>query len=252
MACAVLQVLIVPVLKDNYTYLVVDSPTRTCLIIDPPEVKPVMDRLEQENLTPAAIWLTHHHNDHIAGVPGLLNLYPGLPVYCSERDADRISFSNRSVKEGDRLEFGGEEAHVLELPGHAEGHIGYHFEKSGHLFCGDVIFGASCGAVFGDTHSEMYRSVTRVSRLPSHTKLWIGHEYTENNLRFAEAVLGEERLAERKANFQVPSVPLTLSIEHETNPFMRLDSEAVLNYLGREAGDDEATFKALRLAKDRF
>lgn len=247
-----LEVLTVPVLRDNYTYLIVDKPTRTCVVVDPPEVGPLLERLGEENITPIAVWLTHHHNDHIAGVSELINMYPGIPVYCSERDAERIPSSNRSVKEGSKLEFAGEEASVMEVPGHAEGHIAYHFEKSGHLFCGDVVFGASCGAVFGDTHSEMYRSVSRISKLPPETKLWVGHEYTENNLRFAEAVLGEQRLAERKANFQVPSVPLTLSIEHETNPFMRLDSEEVLNYLGRDAGDEEATFKALRLAKDSF
>ena len=115
-----------------------------------------------------------------------------------------------------------------------------------------MIFGASCGAVFTDTHSEMYRSVSRVAKLPATTKLWVGHEYTANNLRFAEAVLGSEALEERKSQFSVPSVPLKLEEEHRTNPFMRLDSPEVLKYLGKEPGDPEATFKALRLAKDKF
>jgi hydroxyacylglutathione hydrolase len=248
----VLDVLVVPVLRDNYTYLVVDEPTRTCLIIDPPEVGPVLSKLEQDGLSPKAIWLTHHHADHIAGVPGIVERFPGLPVVCSQRDATRIPSSTRSVKEGDTLDFGGEEAEVLALPGHAEGHIAFHFRGSHHLFCGDVIFGASCGAVFGNTHSEMYHSVTRVSELPPETRLWCGHEYTENNLRFAEAVLGSQALEERKKNFKKPSVPLLLSIEHRTNPFMRLQSPEVLKYVAMESGDPEATFKALRLAKDRF
>lgn len=247
-----LSVAVIPVLKDNYSYLLIDEVTRSCLIVDPPEVSPVVEEIERRGLKPKAIWLTHHHQDHIAGVPGLAAKFPGIPVICSERDRPRISASTRSVKEGDRLEFGGEEASVLEVPGHAEGHVAFYFADSGHLFCGDVIFGASCGAVFGDTHSEMYHSVTRLAQLPPQTKLWCGHEYTENNLRFAEAVLGSEALQDRKREFTVPSVPLLLETEHRTNPFMRLESREVLDYLNREAGDPEASFKALRLAKDKF
>lgn len=247
-----MKVHIVPVLKDNYSYLLEDEPSRTCVVVDPPEVEPIVARLESENLKPSSIWLTHHHGDHIAGVPGLKKLFPGIPVVCSKRDAARIPEATVHVGEGDIVHFGGETAHILELPGHAEGHIAYHFPESGHLLCGDVIFGASCGAVFGDTHAEMYRSVSRVKALPPETKLWVGHEYTGNNLRFAEAVLGSAALAARKAAFQVPSVPLTLAEEHETNPFMRLQSQEVLNFLGMKEGDPQAAFKALRLAKNSF
>lgn len=241
-----------PVLKDNYTYLIEDEPSRTCVIVDPPDAEVVLSYLERLGLRPVEIWLTHHHSDHIAGVPALLRRFPRLQVVCSSRDSRRISDVTRPVKEGDRIEFAGEQVEILELPGHAEGHIAYHFPKSAHLFCGDVIFGASCGAVFGDTFSEMYRSVTRVSKLSPETKLWVGHEYTENNLKFASVVLGEDALAERKAAFKVPSVPLHLAQELTTNPFMRLSTPEVLGYLGLSQDEPEATFKALRLAKNTF
>lgn len=245
-----ISVELVPVLKDNYSYLIIDTPSRTAVVIDPAEEPPVSARLKELNLKAAAIWLTHHHHDHVAGVPGMLKVHGELPVVCSARDQQRIPQSTRSVKEGDRLTFGGEEAQVMELPGHAEGHIAFHFPDSHNLFCGDVVFGASCGAVFGDTHKEMYHSVTRVSRLDPQTKLWVGHEYTKNNLRFATAVLGEAALAERVAAFKVPSMPLHLETELATNPFMRLDTDAVRNYV--DQNEPEATFKALRLAKDSF
>lgn len=242
----------VPVLKDNYTYILEDEPSRTCVIIDPPDAEVVVRRLDAENLKPTEIWLTHHHADHIAGVPELLQQFANLKIVCSQRDGKGIAFANKHVKENDRLPFAGEEARILELPGHAEGHIAYHFSESGHLFCGDVIFGASCGAVFGDTYSEMYRSVSRVCKLPAATKIWVGHEYTGNNLRFAEAVLGELALIERREKFAVPSVPLSLEEELRTNPFMRLSSPEVLGYLNLSTDEPEATFKALRLAKNNF
>lgn len=247
-----LTVRTVAVLKDNYTYLIVDRPRRSCLIIDPPVVEPIIEVMGQEKLTPTAIWLTHNHGDHVAGVPWLLEHYPTLEVVCSARDADSYSFPTRAVQEGDSLEFGKATAYVQELPGHAEGHLGYYFPKSGDLFCGDVIFGASCGAVFGNSYEPMYRSVRRVSELPESTKLWVGHEYTENNLRFAEAVLGSDALSQRKSQLTIPSVPLSLAEERRTNPFMRLDTAEVLDYLKLEPGDPLAAFTALRIAKNNF
>lgn len=241
-----------PVLKDNYSYLIEDEPSRTCLIVDPPDADAVISYMEQEGLRPVEVWVTHHHSDHTAGIPALKQHFPQLRIVCSSRDGKRIPEADKYVKEGDRLEFAGEEAEILELPGHAEGHIAYHFPESAHLFSGDVIFGASCGAVFGDTYTEMYRSVTRVSKLSPQTRLWVGHEYTANNLKFASTVLGEDALAERKASFKVPSVPLLLAEELKTNPFMRLSSPEVLSYLELSEDDPEVTFKALRLAKNSF
>lgn len=239
----------VPTLKDNYSYVLIDEARRSALLIDPAEPGPVLDFLDQQALKPEAIWITHHHRDHTGGISGILQRYSNLPVICSRRDKDRV-FNTRTVSEGDRLEFAGEVADVLELPGHAEGHIAYHFPKSHHLFSGDVLFGASCGAVPAGDYEDMHRSVTRVGALPPQTRIWCGHEYTGNNLPWAEAVLGEEALVERKANHRVPSIPLSLEVELATNPFLRLSSPEVQAYAGKTEPNE--VFKALRQAKDKF
>lgn len=240
----------VPMLKDNYSYFLVDTARREALIIDPAEAQPALEFLENQGISPAEIWLTHHHQDHIGGLDGLLARYPNTPVLCSARDQSRIPQATRSVHDNERLEFAGEQVCVLNVPGHAEGHIAFHFLESGHLFSGDVIFGASCGAVFGETYDEMCDSVTRLSQLPGNTKIWCGHEYTTNNLKFAEAVLGREALTSRQAEHRVPSIPLLMEVEHATNPFMRLETEEVRSYVGKTGRRE--VFKALRKAKDRF
>lgn len=244
-----MKVHFVPTLKDNYSYIVKDEARRSALLIDPAEAAPVIAALEELALLPSAIWITHHHSDHIAGIPGLLAHYGDLPIVCSSRDKDRVP-NTQTVSEGNRLEFAGETVEVLLLPGHAEGHIAYYFPKSHHLFAGDVLFGASCGGVPGGAYDDMFESVSRIGRLPVQTKIWCGHEYTMNNLRWAEAVLGESALAERKKSQTVPSVPLLLEVELATNPFLRLESPEVRAFTGES--QPREIFKALRQAKDRF
>lgn len=245
-----IEINIVPILRDNYCYLIEDTESKSIVVIDPGESQPIIDALVARDIKPKAIWITHHHGDHIGGLTEILEHFGQLPVLCSERDQNRVPGCTRTLTSNSKLEFAGETVDILELPGHAEGHIGYHFKESGHLFLGDVVFGASCGAVFGKTHLEMYHSVKKVRALPPQTKLWCGHEYTKNNLRFASAVLGRDALAEREATFSVPSVPLLLAQEHATNPFMNLTDSRVTDYTGES--EPGAVFKALRLAKDKF
>jgi hydroxyacylglutathione hydrolase len=245
-----MDVRFVPTLKDNYSYLAVDTPSRKTLVIDPAEAEPVLQAIEEQGLAPTAIWITHHHGDHTGGIEGILSRFGDLPVVCSERDKDRVPHANRTVKQGDRLEFAGETAEVLFLPGHADGHIAFHFPRSGHLFAGDVLFGMSCGAVFDGSYDQMCDSVRQVKQLPPSTRIWCGHEYTGNNFRWAETVLGEQAIARRKASYKVPSIPLLLEEELATNAFLRLDSPEVQAYTGES--DARAAFKALRQKKDKF
>ncbi len=245
-----LPVEIIPVLKDNYSYLVLDQKTSTVLVIDPGEARPILDKLEALKVRAAAVWLTHSHRDHLAGLEELLERAGSLPVVCSKLDRQDIARSNFWVEEGNHLEFAGETVEILSVPGHSSGHIAFHFPKSRHLFSGDVIFGCSCGAVFTKDYEAMYESVQKIAHLHPKTKIWCGHEYTANNLKFAEHVLGEAALRERRSQIKIPTVPLSLEVELKTNPFFQCESEAVQRFTGKT--EPKSVFRALREMKDRF
>lgn len=245
-----MQVHLLPVLKDNYTFVLTAPGESSAVVVDPAEASPVADFLERQGLALEAIWITHHHADHTDGIPGLLEKFGKRPVLCSLLDFPRVPGATDVVGPDTPLQFAEEPVHVLTLPGHADGHIGYHFPSSAHLFSGDVLFGASCGGVFTGTYDDMFESVSQIASLPPHTQIWCGHEYTGNNLRWAEHVLGAEALQQRKADHRVPSLPLRLEVELATNPFLRLDDPKVLAYTGQT--EPRAVFKSLRLLKDSF
>jgi hydroxyacylglutathione hydrolase len=249
-----MQILPVPCLKDNYAYLVVDEPTRRAAVVDPSEADPVRDQVTQRGLTLEAIWLTHHHWDHVGGVEGLCE-QPGVSdVVGSAHDQQRgrIPRQTRGLADGDTFEFAGQTVRVIEIPGHTLGAIAYVVE--GNLFSGDTLFLGGCGRVFEGTMDQMTQSLDKLRQLPRDTQVWCGHEYTVKNLDFARTVEpGNDTLAERHAQMARlrdeghPTVPGRLEDELMTNPFLRFDAPALAQ--GRGAVE---TFTAIRKAKDRF
>lgn len=245
-----IQVHVIPILKDNYSYFVENPADQTCLVIDPGEGEGVLAALRSKGLKPVAIWNTHHHGDHVDGNEALLAAYPGLPVVGSEGDRGRIAQLTQFVQPGDELEFAGVKAKVWGVPGHTLGHIAYVFP--GHVFSGDLMFGYSCGAVFEGTKEQMYHSFSQLLQLPDETLVYCGHEYTLNNRRWAEAVLGDnpdlkERLARET---EPPTIPLKLGQEKRTNPFLRCQDPVVQAFTGQT--DPPQVFAALRTHKDGF
>jgi hydroxyacylglutathione hydrolase len=247
--------------SDNYVWLI-DAPGAPghVVAVDPGEASPVVAELRQSGSILAGILLTHHHPDHIGGVPALLELWP-VPVVGPEDS--RIGLSVRALHEGERCEFPdlGLSFEILQLPGHTVSHIAFH--GHGAVFCGDTLFSAGCGRMFEGNPTQMNASLNKLRRLPPDTRMYCGHEYTAANLRFAlavdpvnEAALEYQREVARLRAGDLPSLPSSMALERQVNPFLRCDEPMVAAAAERHAGRSLAgpaeVFGVLRAWKDQF
>lgn len=242
--------------QDNYIWMLVDD-RRRMLVVDPGDAAPVLAAADQ-GLEPAAVLLTHHHDDHIGGVPALLARWPALPVF-GPGDR-RIPFAVREVGDGDRVEVAGWAFDVMSVTGHTVSHIAFH--GHGLLFCGDTLFSLGCGRLFEGTPAQMLAALDRLSALPPETLVCCGHEYTLSNAAFARTVDPANPALLRRCEDVTamhqsgrPTLPVALASELDCNPFLRIDAPAVRAAVAAHAGGDGdrvARFAALRGWKDGF
>ncbi|MGZ8290009.1 MAG: hydroxyacylglutathione hydrolase [Telluria sp.] len=258
-----LTVLAVPAFKDNYLWLIHDG--ASAAVVDPGDAQPILDVLAANGLSLTSILLTHHHADHIGGVQELLD-HADVPVFGPRNDG--IDAVTKPLGEGDSFTVPGLELafRVLEVPGHTLGHIAYVREAPGEhwVFCGDTLFAGGCGRVFEGTPAQMADSLGKLAALPDDTQVFCAHEYTLANLKFAQEVDPANRdLAERvksdsaKRERNQPTVPSTVGLEKQTNPFLRYREPAIVRTLVNEGKLENGaspveTFAALRAWKNTF
>ena len=248
----------IPCLSDNYGYLIRDRASGAVAAIDTPDPEAINAALDEAGWRLTHILNTHHHWDHAGGNLALKEKW-GCEIIGPRDEADRIPGLDRPVGEGDVAALGESVAQVIDTPGHTAGHIIYYFAEDGAAFVGDTIFAMGCGRLFEGTPDQMHRSLSKVAALPPETRLYCAHEYTQANAVFAltvdphnDALKTRAREVDALRAQGEPTVPTTLALELETNPFLRAEDEKLQAAIGMSGADAVAVFAETRARKDNF
>ena len=244
--------------NDNYIWLATTN--EGSIVIDPGEAHKTIKYLKGNDLNLEAILITHHHFDHTGGIEDMLK-FRNVDVY---GPVNNIPSINKQLRDGDLFSVIGIDFKIIEIPGHTLDHIAFFSENNGNpvLFCGDTLFSSGCGRVFEGTFEQMHKSILKLKSLPANTKIYSGHEYTQSNLKFAMEVEPlNQKLISRYNDVQdllnkgIPTLPTTLELELEVNPFLRCQAREVQNSVVKQfntSNHENEIFKALRQWKDNF
>ena len=253
-----LEIETIPCLSDNYAYLAHDPDTGMTAAIDVPEAAPILAMLDEKEWLLSHVLITHHHADHVDGLPELLENAPAR-VIGAAADAHRLPPLDIAVEDGDTIIIGNATGHVMDVSGHTVGHIAFHFPESAAVFTADSLMALGCGRVFEGTMEQMWDSLSKLAALPPETSVYSGHEYTQANAKFALTIDPDNpALTSRAAAVDAarakghPTVPSKLSEELATNPFLRAADPAIQANLDMTGKDPAEVFAEIRRRKDRF
>ena len=249
---------VIPCLNDNYSYLIKDNQTNTVAIIDPSEFSPCDKKIDQKYKKLDFILNTHHHFDHIGGNAELKDKY-GSKVLGFEKDQKRIPEIDILLKDGQQFKIGNLNFKTIFVPGHTSGHVAFYFEREKVIFTGDTLFSLGCGRVFEGTYQQMFNSLNKIKSLPGDTKIYCGHEYTKDNLKFCMRFNPNNKYLKDKKKFlevrikeKKPTIPSTIKDEIQTNIFLRYDDLDVKDALNLKKASELEIFSKLRDLKDNF
>lgn len=244
----------IPAFHDNYIWLLHNE--KYAVVIDPGDAQPVIQFLAKNQLTLSNILITHYHADHIGGVAELL-AHTDATVYASRYG--RYAFNHTPVGENDCIYLAeiDETLRVMWLPGHTADHIVYY--NAQYLFCGDTLFSGGCGRLLDGTPEQMLQSLCRIKKLNPTTKVYCAHEYTAKNIAFAltlepdnQKLIARQIAVKKLQQQQLPTLPSTIALELQINPFLRCDQDTIWQHSHAETRDELAVFTAIRALRNHY
>jgi len=253
-----MEIVTVPCLTDNYAFLAHNSANGQTALIDAPQADPILRVLDQRGWTLNQILITHHHDDHIAGIARIV-AKTGARVLGAAADAHRLPPLDHAFAAGDSIRIGDEAGEVIDVSGHTIGHVAFHFPQSAAVFTADSLMALGCGRLFEGTPAQMWSSLSKLAALPPETVVYSGHEYTAANARFAKTIEPDnpdltariQRIEAARAA-GIPTVPSTLAEELATNPFLRAGLSDVKSAINMVSATDVEVFTEIRRRKDAF
>lgn len=250
------ELITIPCLSDNYAYLIHDGASGQTALVDVPEAAPIQVELDRRGWTLTDILLTHHHDDHVQGLDALRN---DARVIGARADAHRLPRLDTEVAEGDTFTVCDRAVTVMDVSGHTIGHVAFYMADESLLFTADSLMAMGCGRLFEGTPVQMWDSLQRLRALPGDTTVCSGHEYTMTNVRFAlslepenKAIISRHEATKTARENGRATVPSLLSLECETNPFLRADDPVLAKAIAMADAQPAEIFTEIRARRDRF